>query len=152
MSDGAVLTIVTGVVNIAGLVVGAVVLYLRMRYEGKTTQNKVDAVVQDVTEVRRAAENAVRTAVVSASNTSAKLDRVVEQTATVVDAVSGVSLPTLYKEVLDLREALNLLPTTDQKVGELVEYSHKSKHDIGDALNAIVLKLERLVDTSKKKE
>ncbi len=119
MSDAAVATIVAGMVQCTGMIVGFLILWTRLRYaEGavRSAATKVDVVE------RKLDANTTTT-----ESVYAKADTIVNQTNGAMEATRS------------------LVVRISERVDKLEEYNHDSVHRLLDVINLLSLKVERVL-------
>lgn len=126
MSDAAITTIITGLVTITTMVIGFLNMYVKLRHarlRAEVAAFKADEAVVKVGVVERKIDH----------NTS--LTQSVESKAnTIVKQTNG-----------SLEQVRSLVSTIADRVSKLEEYNHESAHRLFNTINAMNLKIERIL-------
>lgn len=123
MSDAAVTVIVAGVIQVTVLIVGLLKMQLQLKHGAERTE-----AVQEKVE-----ENTVITS------------RIDERTNGATDALHD----RIKKLETELGSSHDCILKLTDKFTELETYSHKAKHALANELNAINLKIERMLPEGK---
>ncbi len=141
LSGGEIIAIVTaivaGVVNIAGMIIGFLTLWLKIKYGAEKAE---------------AAVTKAEAAVVTQAALGKKIDDNTKITKAGVEAVSVVAkklnggLDEALKEATEpIKERL---AQHEQKITEIAAYHHKAKHDLVGAIDAVNTKVVLLLKLS----
>lgn len=126
MSDGAITTIVTGVVTAIGLVVGFLTLWVKLQYASKKAED---------------AASKAETAVTKADVMERKIDGNTAITQSVDDKANTIVEQTNGS----LEHTRSLVVSIAERVAKLEDYNRESSHRILDAVHAMNLKVTELV-------
>lgn len=124
MSDGVITIVVAGLVQVVGMVVGFLTLWVKLQYAGTKA---AEAVVKAAEVEKKLDDNTATT-----NSVSAKADTIVDQTNGSMDRLR------------------TLVETTAVRVSKLEDYNRESSHRLYDAINVVVLKVERLLAVQDK--
>lgn len=125
MSDAAVTTVVVGVINVVGLVIGFLTMWVKLRYAGNKAE---EAAEKAIVVERKLDDNTTTTDAVNA-----KADTIVHQT--------NGSMESLRALVLQLAEEAKRM---GERVEKLEDHNRTSAHRVIDAVNALHLKVAEI--------
>jgi hypothetical protein len=132
MSDAAVTAVVAGAVNIVGMVIGFLTLWMKVKYGAEKA-------AAAVTKAEAAEETLGR-----------KIDDNTKITQAGADAVARKLNGGLDQALAEATAPINeRLAQNEQKIAELADYHHKAKHDLANALDKLSLKVELLVQQGR---
>jgi hypothetical protein len=135
MSDAAVTAVVAGAVNIVGMVVGFLTLWMKVKYGAEKAATAATRAEAAVTKAEAAEETLGK-----------KIDDNTKITQAGADAVARKLNGGLDQALAEATAPINQrLTRNEEKIGDLADYHHKAKHDLADAINALNLKVELLI-------
>ncbi len=143
MTDAAVATIVSGCITIAGMIVGFLTMWFKVKYSNQSVEEKVDANTRVTKEGTTAATEHAKEATEAAKSVATTTD-------TINRKLNG-GLHAAIHEIIDPVREVDM-KSINQKFDGLTAYVHERNHDILNAVQLLTNKMSILTEAIVRRE